>query len=86
MAWDREGLSFWLEFWQHHRGKLVGTALGLLFGLAVIIYGFFAGLFLALCTLVGYWIGRRMDEDQDILGMIQRFFHPRDHRQRDDWK
>jgi hypothetical protein len=35
---------------------------------------------------VGYWIGRRMDEDQDILGMIQRFFHPRGHRQRDDWK
>ncbi|MBE3577109.1 MAG: DUF2273 domain-containing protein [Limnochordales bacterium] len=66
-----------MELWRRRRGRLVGSIVGLFFGLVVIIFGFVAGLFLFACTLAGYAIGRRIDEEQDILGMIQRVFHPR---------
>lgn len=45
-----------------HRGKVVGTLLGLLLGWMVVEYGVLKTLFVVVCLVVGYVIGSRADE------------------------
>lgn len=77
MSRDQEGLPVWWGFFARHRGKLIGTLAGLLFGLIVVRWGVIAGLVLAATTGVGYWIGRRADEEQSLLRYLQGLWRPR---------
>lgn len=43
------------------RAKHVGIAAGLLFGWAVVQYGFFRAVFIAVAGVVGWYIGRVLD-------------------------
>ena len=47
--------------WEHHRGKFVGTLLGLLFAVLVLVIGFFPTVFLVLCSGIGFLVGARID-------------------------
>lgn len=64
----------WLaDLWHRHRGKLVGSACGLAFALVVMAAGIFWTLFITVCVVVGYSIGKRLDEDYEDLGdFVQR--------------
>ncbi|MEW6621664.1 MAG: DUF2273 domain-containing protein [Bacillota bacterium] len=57
-----------------HKGKVIGTLTGLLFGLLTIIFGFWKASFLAICILIGYLIGKRIDENQDFKNMLKKFW------------
>ncbi|MDA8213442.1 MAG: DUF2273 domain-containing protein [Clostridia bacterium] len=46
----------------NHWGKLTGTLAGLLFGILTVTFGFFKALFVIACLVVGYIIGKRVDE------------------------
>jgi len=63
-----------LELWTHHRGKTVGIGIGFLFGLMVALLGFFEAVFISLCMVVGYFVGRRIDENIDFRDLIDRVF------------
>lgn len=56
---------FWL--WREHRGASLGVLLGLLLGISVLVFGFWQTLFVAVCCLVGLWLGRELDAKADIL-------------------
>lgn len=45
-----------------HRGKVVGTLLGLILGWMVIAYGLLKTVFVAICIVVGYILGTRWDK------------------------
>ena len=61
------------EVWARHRGKLVGAALGLGFGLLWRWVGFFRALVIALLTGAGYWLGHRYDQDPEgFLAWLER--------------
>jgi len=49
------------DLWEHHRGPFVGTSLGLLFAILVLMLGFFPTMFIVLCSGIGCLIGLRMD-------------------------
>ena len=57
-----------MAWFARHRGKLVGSALGLVVGLSVMAWGVLWTLFLALLVLVGYTIGRYVDGAEDPVG------------------
>lgn len=44
-----------------HRGKVIGTLLGLILGWMVIEYGVIRTLFVAVCLAAGYVLGSRYD-------------------------
>lgn len=46
-----------------HRGKVVGTLLGLILGWMVVEYGLFKTLFVAVCIGLGYVLGSRADRE-----------------------
>ncbi|MEW6769787.1 MAG: DUF2273 domain-containing protein [Bacillota bacterium] len=64
----------YLEFLERHRGKVIGVALGLAFGWFAIVYGFWKAVFVALCVGVGYYIGKRIDEQVDFSRLWDKFF------------
>ena len=57
-----------------HRGKLIGVTLGLIFGLFTIIFTFWSALFLAVCIFIGFFLGRRIDDDKDFKELIKKFW------------
>ncbi|MBO8128476.1 MAG: DUF2273 domain-containing protein [Peptococcaceae bacterium] len=56
---------WWLEFLEQHSGKIGGIVVGLIFGWFAITYGFWKALFVFLSAVIGYFIGRRIDEQVD---------------------
>jgi uncharacterized membrane protein len=57
----------WKEMWGSHRGRIVGIASGILFGIIYLISGFWDMLFFALVVFVGYTFGKRKDLQQGSL-------------------
>ncbi|WP_031514867.1 DUF2273 domain-containing protein [Desulfofalx alkaliphila] len=65
------------EILEYHRGKALGVLLGLVFGWFAIKYGFFKALFVAFCIGAGFFIGKRIDEREDIAQIFDRLFKDR---------
>lgn len=68
--------NFWLAMWEHHSGKIVGTLCGLLLGLLFIALGFFKALFVLICMCLGFIVGKRIDQREDILDILDRILPP----------
>ena len=57
-----------------HVGKIIGTSIGLLFGLLVLIFGFWRVLLLGLFIACGLFVGHIFDSNPDIKDRIIGFF------------
>lgn len=55
-----------LDLLQKNRGKVAGIALGLIFGWFAITYGILKAVFVSLCIVAGYHIGKQVDRRADI--------------------
>jgi uncharacterized membrane protein len=64
------------ELLTNHRGKVLGALLGLGIGLIIIEFGIFVGLFLMICIMLGYFIGKRYDEG-DLGDLLDKLFRNR---------
>lgn len=63
-----------VDYFLKKKGQIIGLLLGLLVGLAVMKYGIWKTLFLALCAGVGYFLGKRVDDRKGFEEIIDRFF------------
>ena len=56
-----------------------GAIVGMIVGILIIVFGLFNTLFIVACGVFGYVIGKRVDEEESIVEMIDRFwpFHYR---------
>lgn len=68
------------ELWQRHSGKIVGCSAGFAVGILVITFGFFRTLFLICCIGAGYIVGKRIDEKEDIMDILDKLLPPGYHR------
>ncbi|NPV28538.1 MAG: DUF2273 domain-containing protein [Firmicutes bacterium] len=62
---------------ERHRGKVLGVVLGLAVGLLIILFGFWKTVFVLLCVLIGYFLGRRFDEGGGPGEWWERIFRER---------
>ena len=77
-----ELLAVALKLWREHTGKCLGTFIGALAGIAIMIFGFFSVLFVAICCGLGYFIGMNAEKEGFWLDNIRNSI-PRDiHRWR----
>ncbi|NSW91354.1 MAG: DUF2273 domain-containing protein [Firmicutes bacterium] len=66
------------EYYNSHRGAIIGGIIGLVVGVAFLIFGFFKVLFVALCIGLGYYIGKNISEDKNFIRNLKdRLFPPR---------
>lgn len=68
------------EIWKQHRGKITGACIGFFCGVFILLFGFLHTLFVFICSIVGYVIGKRMDEKEDIMDILDRLLPPGYHR------
>ena len=54
-------LRFLQDEWENHRGRTAGLLLGVLFGVSVLLFGFWRTLFVILCAGLGMYIGLRAE-------------------------
>ena len=67
-------LLFLLE---EHRGKTIGIFLGLAASILFIAYGFWRTIFVMVCILLGYFIGKEIDQKQSFDQWMQEVFKKR---------
>ncbi len=63
-----------LETIRKNRGKVAGVALGLAFGWFAITYGILKAVFVSLCIIAGYYIGRQIDGKTDLRHLFNGRF------------
>lgn len=69
--------DLWRDIAENHRGKVLGALCGLVFALLMLRFGFFQALFIALLVLVGFLIGKRLDETkEDLWDLLDRLLPP----------
>ena len=68
------------EIWRAHSGKIIGVSIGLVLGLLILAIGFFQALFVLFCMVVGYVIGKRIDDKEDLMEILDRLLPPGTHR------
>lgn len=59
---------------QEHRGKTIGIALGLIASILFITYGFWKAIFIILCIILGYIIGKKIDENKSFDSWLKQMF------------
>ena len=64
------------EAWHKHRGKLVGTILGIIIGISILLFGFFKTLFIMICGLIGLFVGKRVDEKDNLMDIVEKIIPP----------
>ena len=73
-----------LAAWKSHRAAMSGTLLGIVLGVAVLLFGFWKTVFVLFCGLIGMFIGSRLDRGDDLLQGVREFW--REHEIRHRWK
>ncbi len=59
-----------------HRGKIIGGILGLIIAIIIISLGFLKAVFVILCTVLGYYIGKLIDNKEDIRDILDKILPP----------
>ena len=72
--------KFLQELWAQHSGKIIGLTAGFVIGVLILLFGFFRTLFVLLCMIAGYIVGKRIDEKEDIMDILEKLLPPGYHR------
>ena len=62
---------------EEHRGKAQGILLGLIASILFITYGFWRSLFIVFCIILGFFIGKKIDENQSFDNWLRQMFKDR---------
>ncbi|MGE5449919.1 MAG: DUF2273 domain-containing protein [Methanomassiliicoccales archaeon] len=57
---------------QEHRGKLLGVLLGLLVAILFVTLGFLKTMFIVLCIVVGFLLGKAIDEQKSFDNWLRK--------------
>jgi len=62
----------------HYRGRLIGTVAGITLALVYLHFGFWHTLFIGVCGAIGFFVGMRVDADEDLRSLLERILPPVD--------
>mgnify|MGYP000846969911 CR=1 FL=1 len=62
-------------FFINHHGKLIGALIGFFIGILLITLGFFKTIVLLICSVIGYYIGKKVDNIEDVAEFIERILN-----------
>ncbi|WP_407308315.1 DUF2273 domain-containing protein [Desulfosporosinus sp. SB140] len=57
---------------EHHPGKFIGTSIGFVLGLLMVTLGFWRTMVLVLFAILGFILGKRQDDHQDIIAWLEK--------------
>ena len=59
-----------------HKGKIIGGIVGLTIAIVIIAFGFLKAIFVIFCTVLGYYIGKLLDNKGDIRDILDKILPP----------
>lgn len=68
------------EIWRVNSGKIIGVSMGFVLGMLILVIGFFQALFIFFCMIIGYVIGKRIDDKEDLMEILDKLLPPGTHR------
>lgn len=57
---------------ERNSGKTIGTMIGFFIGTLILYIGFLKTLFVIVCALIGFFIGKRADDKDDLLEIVNK--------------
>lgn len=54
-------------------GRIIGLCIGITIGILIIGIGFIKALFIVLCGLIGYYIGKKKDNNENFFELMGKF-------------
>ncbi|AZR73538.1 hypothetical protein BBF96_09155 [Anoxybacter fermentans] len=73
-----EVLTRLLEIFYHHRGKIIGLLTGFLISILLLTLGLLKTFFIVGCSIIGFVIGKKVDNHEDFRDLIDRILPPHD--------
>lgn len=67
---EKDKISKLLNYYQENKGKCIGSLLGLIAAIMILVIGFFKTLFIFLFIFIGYYLGRKFDEGLTMKEII----------------
>lgn len=64
------------KFYKTHKGEIIGAGIGASFAIFVILVGFWKTIFIGLCTFIGYYIGRKYSNKDELIELLDRILPP----------
>lgn len=58
------------------RWRIIGATAGLIVGILFLLLGFFRAVFLLFCIGLGFYIGNKMDEGEDLVDLLDNWLPP----------
>jgi uncharacterized membrane protein len=69
------------ELYDQHKGEILGAAIGLSIAIIVLLLGFIKAIFIVVCVVFGFYIGKRLSQDKDyIKNLLDRILPPGTYR------
>ncbi|EGD48573.1 Protein of unknown function DUF2273 [Ruminiclostridium papyrosolvens DSM 2782] len=69
------------EFYNQHKGEILGAAIGFSIAVIVLILGLLKALFIVLCVVFGFYVGKKLYQDKDyIKNLLDRILPPGTYR------
>lgn len=64
-----------MVFFASNQGKIVGALIGFFIGIFLLTIGFFKTIILSACIIIGYYLGKKIDNKEDIMELIERLLN-----------
>ena len=61
---------------KHNKGKIIGAIIGLIIGWIILSKGMIAAALILVCIALGYYLGSRVDNNEDLFEIFSRFLPP----------
>lgn len=69
------------QLYRAHKGEILGAGFGLLIAIIVLLLGVLKAIFIVVCVVFGYYIGKRLSQDKDyIKNLLDRILPPGTYR------
>jgi uncharacterized membrane protein len=70
--------DYFIHFILENRGKILGGLLGLIVAVLFAIFGFWKGLFIIVCIILGVFLGSLVENDGKLQGFFDRLWRRQD--------
>lgn len=64
--------EFLLNIFSKNQGKIIGAFIGLILSVFILLIGFFRTLLIAVFVFAGYYIGKKIDNKEDLIELLDR--------------
>lgn len=67
--------QFLINFFSNKTKAKIGAIIGLVISIFVLTIGFFKTLFIVICIFLGYYIGKKKDNGENVFESFDKFVH-----------